>query len=319
VTSALRFPAWTICLFLLSTVQSQALSIQGYSAEVHDRFSSGYPTTPVPNASVNFIGKDFDWSGVGWDASNSARSVTLINSSHFVGAYHFSPSIGATINFFDPATATILSRTVTSYIDLTDPFDDGITQRTDLRVGVLSAPLPPSIATYPILTLNTLGDYVNLDILTYGQSARIGTNTIDGFASINMYNGNGTPLDASDDFVQLPSAESPVVADGFILTFDQDMSTGESVAQFGDSGSPTFVPWGGGLALVSIHSAVGGLTTIDTFIPAYLDQFDSNSIVYTTVPEPASLPLLMLSLFIWLMLMSRKGPQAGLSRRCGKA
>src|SRR3972149_11780991 len=84
-------------IFVLSSLAS-AIVIHNYSPEFHDRFSSGYPTAPVPNTDPDFIGYGYDWSGVAWNANNSNQSFAMLGPRHFLYASHY--SAGSTLNFF---------------------------------------------------------------------------------------------------------------------------------------------------------------------------------------------------------------------------
>jgi hypothetical protein len=277
---------------LLACASARALTIVGYDAGTHQRFTSGYPTAPVPNSSLSFIGAGMDWSGVGWDAGLSTRSVAMISDRHFVFASHYTP--GGTIQFLSPTllaanpgnpAAAVVSYAVESSTQLVSP----ITGRPgDLAVGRLSTPLNAAhgIARYPVLLLDSLADYLGQQVLMYGHddsttnSTLIGTNTISAFYHLDMHGGDGI----NDTF-----------AAGY--TFES-ASPGEAQFEGGDSGSPTFAFYQGRLALVGTHSAIGTINgapwSFDNFIPVYLNQIQALNVAITTVPEPSKLLLWML-------------------------
>src|SRR5689334_210817 len=74
-----------------------ALHVRNYAAGRHERFSSGFPSTPVANS--GFMHSGVDLSATGWDVSYPVRQVTLITPQHFVCANHFPPPVGGQIQF----------------------------------------------------------------------------------------------------------------------------------------------------------------------------------------------------------------------------
>jgi hypothetical protein len=263
-----------------------AITIQGYSALQHDRFASGWATTPVPNTSTSFVGSGYDWSGVGWDATTLNRNIAMISPQYFVFAHHYQP--GGTINFYSPASSSVVSYSWTPVTGTTRfRFDHPTTgQAGDFAIGKLATPLNPAhgIAYYPILDLPTLASYVGLPLFSYGfggtSGPRIGTDTIDGFANLDLY---------------APPSTSPVpggdgTADTFTVYHTDKGNPGNTRYQVGDSSGPLFVPWNGSLAIVGTHSAIGTDTSgtfynFDNFIPAYLNRMTELGITFTTVPE----------------------------------
>jgi V8-like Glu-specific endopeptidase len=275
---------------------------------VHERFSSGFSTSPVPNTSSSFIGAGYDFSGVGWQASATSLAVTLISPQNFVTARHVAPANGSTVTFLNQDGAlksyTVSSTSTISY--------NG--QSSDLVVGTLSAAIPNGdrIASYPILyngtplsTINLTG-YTVPSLLVYGQGGRIGTNTIDGFINGDLY-----PLGAPD-----------LIADSLYFYTDFDAVTGQTQGQGGDSGSPTFAPIGGILTLVGVHSAIGNVggnpnpITFDNFLafPSILNQISSVTaassqtvtLYVTAIPEPAACASLVGALFLGIAAYRRR-------------
>ena len=77
-------------LVILSITNIQAaLSLQTYIPEKHDRYANN----------TNFIGQNYNFSGVGIETGSRARWATMISSTHFITATHATPSIGANIVF----------------------------------------------------------------------------------------------------------------------------------------------------------------------------------------------------------------------------
>ena len=293
----------TSLALMLACATAQALTVVGYNAAVNNRFASGYPTAPVPNSSGSFIGAGMDWSGVGWDAGLSTRSVTMISDQYFVFAAHYAP--GSTIKFLSPTllaanpgnpAAAVVSYTVQSRTQLVSPISG---MAGDFSIGKLTTPLNPAhgIAQYPILELDSLSAYIDLPVLMYGHndlttnSTIIGANTISAFYHYNLHGG-----DSLDD----------TFAAGYSF---QPASPGDSQFEGGDSGSPTFAFYQGRLALVGTHSAIttisGTQWSFDNFIPVYLDQLSLLNVAFTTVPEPSRMVLLMLGVLSVMRRRSR--------------
>lgn len=288
---------------MLTCASAQALTVVGYNATENNRFASGYPTAPVPNSSGSFIGAGMDWSGVGWDAGLSTRSVTMISDQYFVFAAHYAP--GSTIQFLSPTllaanpgnpAAAVVSYTVQSRTQLVSPISG---MAGDFSIGRLTTPLNPAhgIAQYPILELDSLSAYIDLPVLMYGHndlttnSTIIGTNTISSFFHYNLHGG-----DSLDD----------TFAAGYSF---QPASPGDSQFEGGDSGSPTFAFYQGRLALVGTHSAIANISgtqwSFDNFIPVYLDQLSLLNVAFTTVPEPSRMVLLLLGMLSVMRRRSR--------------
>ena len=286
-----------VLLFLaLSALTARAVSIVNYNAAMNDRFASGYPTTPTANGSVNFVGAGLDWSGVGWDSALPSRSVAMISDQYFVFANHYQP--GSTIQFLSPILGTVVSYTVHSVTRLNSPVNG---QPSDFSVGRLTTALNPAhgIATYPVLDLPSVNDYLGLQVMLYGHggiagtnSPRIGLNEIEDFFH---YDQDGDPLDNT-----------------FFVGYDFDSgSPGQAQFEGGDSGSPTFAYLHGQLALVGTHSATGTVSgqpwSFDNFIPVYLDQMSTLGVNFTTVPELSRAMLLLAGACVMMLRRKKSG------------
>jgi hypothetical protein len=276
-----------VCLGVAAaqTLGLHAVVISDYSSAVHDRFAGGFPSAPVPNTSTSFLGLSYNWSGVGWDPGDLRRNIAMISSQFFVYATHFQP--GSTLHFYSPALGSVVSYSWSPITDVTRfRFNHPVTgQPGDFSIGKLSAPLDPAhgITPYPILQLPNPNQYLGLPLLTYGfggtggtAGPRIGTDTIHGFADLDLY-----PLNAGDS-----------VADTYTIYHVDGGQPGNTRYQSGDSSGPLFVPWNGTLALVGTHSAIGtdsngNFYNFDNFIPTYLSDMAARGIAFTIVPEPA--------------------------------
>ncbi|WP_395746371.1 PEP-CTERM sorting domain-containing protein [Prosthecobacter sp.] len=265
-------------LLLLSAPAARALTIVGYDAATNDRFSSGYPDSPVVNGSASFLGAGYDLSGVGWNPANVTQSFAMISDQYFVYSGHYGP--GSTMDFYSPALGTVVSYGVsaTSYHFTYNG------QTSDFSVGMLTSAIDPAdgIASYPVLDLPTIQDYLGLPVLLYGHgggSPRLGANVVDAYGA----------YDLSGD----------TIADNYGIGYSYHSNQqGDSMFEGGDSSSPTFVPWHGSLALLGTHSGtttIGGVPySIDTFMPLYLDDMTADGIDFSAVPEPSRALLLLL-------------------------
>lgn len=255
-----------------------ALVVYNYSATVNERFDSGFPGTPVPNASGSFLGAGLDFSGVGWLTGSSQFSLTMISPQHFVIAEHTKPANGASVSFLNQAGVV---KTYT--VDSTSVITHSAGVNTDLAIGRLTAPIAGAdlVTSYPILLFNTYGEYANLPLLVYGQSGRIGQNTLDAiYLNADM----------------LPFGSGNAVADSTLFSADYDAATNQSQGEGGDSGSPTFYVAGATLALLGVHSAIDTTPaedlTYDSFVPTYTAQINAlltlDSYSLQAIPEPST-------------------------------
>lgn len=286
-----RFQMAVMLLAMLSGGAAQAVLIAGYNAAAFDRFSSGFAGSPAPNSNGSFIGSGLDWSGVGWGTADPTRGVTMISDQYFVYSAHHTPWLGGNqLSFYSTALSTVVTYTVdTGYAWSPVAFSVGQPQ-PDLCIGRLASPIPSvmGIASYPILNLPALGDYIGLDTLNYGRggfaptSPRIGTNHIEAFG---IYDLSGDNVD--DNFGA--------------FYFDDLGPAGEVRFESGDSGSPTFVNLGGQLALIGTHAAMGMIDTqyvsVDNFMPVFLGQMQGAGIPFLVIaPEPGRATLVALAI-----------------------
>ena len=244
-----------------SAANTYGLSIRVYDPARHDRFSSGYPSSPVIN--TNFHADYYDFSGVGWNVTNPVQSFALISPRHFVGANHYKPGVGTTVAF-QGRDGALTTFTVANVHNITNSAGE----ITDLIVGELdrSVLACDNITFYPILDLGAEANYTGKEILVYGKSARVGKGSISAFQDFGgdpITGGSGVNSTRSYSFAyaNLTGANADCHFEG------------------GDSGSPSFVTANGELFVVGIHTAVLttalGNSSYDTFVPHYLDQIGS--------------------------------------------
>lgn len=297
---ASQLPALIAFAVFLAAPGADALVIAGYNAAAHERFSSGFASSPTPNAGGSFIGAGLDWSGVGWGFTEPTRGFAMISDQYFAFAGHWPPwAAGNQVSFYSPLLSSVVTFTVDTGFGWSPAAFSAGQPQPDLRIGRLAAPIPSTmgIVNYPILDLPALGNYLGLQALLYGRGAsgsaspRIGANHIEGFAYYDLWGDS--------------------VNDNFGALFFHDSSpTGEARVEPGDSGSPTFVLVDGRLALVGTHAALGDTGsqyfTVDNFIPVFLDQMQSAGIPFLTItPEPGRAMLLMMAAGAWVLRRRR--------------
>ncbi len=265
--------------FSLSTLAS-ALDINGYSTNPtrYDRFVSGtYPPDPLhgvypqPNPSSNFIGLGYDWSGVGWSATNYNQSFALLGPQFFLYANHYTPAVGSTIDF-TASNGAFHSYTVQSV-------SGRLITGSDLAIGMFTSPIPSSdnVHSYSILFLgydtSPNSPYYNTqyqNLLLYGWTARIGWNSLTNIYPPGTFSGD------QGYYFEYPFKTTP--ADRAKLVS-------------GDSGSPTFITTGtpGQMYLAGDHYAIvthtnGSQGGIDSFLALELPQISAYMAQYGYLP-----------------------------------
>lgn len=222
---------------MIGLFSAEAIQIEGYSADRHNRFALGYTSNPVvnavPNSNPGFLGLPYNFSGVPWNANERKQSFVFLSRKHYLFANHFGP--GNTLQYFSGVTG-LGTASRASYVNLPD---------CDIGVARLTSLLPASagIATYPLLDLPATNSYVGRDLLMYGWFARLGKSKVSGVfpagrdvgGILNKYLFEYEGAQSRQDFVVLETL---------------------------DSGSPSFIPFDGELTLTGNHfyiSGTGGL------------------------------------------------------------
>jgi hypothetical protein len=274
----------------------------------HNRFLSGFGSTPVQNPNV--LGMPaLDFSGVGWGSGSQAQiNVAMVTPRHFIVAEHFRPSVGSSINFLG-TDGVVRSYTVQNYLPL--KYDEGNPANvSDLMIGQLVQTIQPTdnISIYSVVRPgpfaypleNTPPEYLDYyrgrEIVVVGRNDPGGTDVDgDGFddrggkISKNVIDDVGV-YQFGDD------ANTRTVGVGF----ESPLNTPD-VGRFvsGDSGSPTFLLYNGQLTALGSHSGADFNSTpqynVDGFLPYYVDQINAlisstgfQINVLTPVPEPAA-------------------------------
>jgi hypothetical protein len=229
---------------LLSAAVVHALDVAGYDSAANDRFSSGYPDAPVPNSSPKFIGKDFDWSGVGWWKKDPHFSVTLLSSKNFACTRHMQPQIGDVITFFG-RDGHLHDYHVAKLQLVPLGTQNGQPVYADTAIGTFAETVAfdDQIAHYPVaFSPKGLAAFIGKKILMYGHMARLGTNQI-------------------VEGIMLENVASE-------YNFDtRGLTPGMAKSESGDSGSPSFVVISGELALVGTHWKVDTDSMVSGIIP----------------------------------------------------
>ena len=234
-----------------------ALDIYSYTAAANNRFSSGYPSSPVANSSGEFVGVGYDFSGVGWSSTNMNKSYSLLGPKHFLYAAHYQPVLGETINF-TPADNVVIGYTVA---ERSGPLAAG----GDLAIGMFEEAIPSddNVNHYSILFKGYAeSPYIGSDLLVYGWTSRVGRSTLDHVLS-------GPDLGWPDDECTY-----------YDMIFDDTSSGYVEEFQSGDSGSPTFIVNGtdNELYLSGAHwakYASGPAGGIDSFLAHMLPEVNA--------------------------------------------
>ncbi len=235
----------------------------------------------------------------GWNNANSNQSFALITPQHIIGANHFQPGVGATINFFG-ASGSIVSRTVSGIATVQNGGSN-----TDVFVAQLSSVLSGSeVPYYRFPSDLASASLVGRAMYAYGFPAQVGQNTIasrDGIAAVAAF-GNQAEL-----------ANTPT----FEFVYDSAFAAnGQARAEPGDSGSPTFIQENGTYVLAGTHSALAQVGTVYTTgdadltrmmneINTAIGSLGSTGFQIDQIPEPSASSLVLLSVFAFCISRSR--------------
>jgi len=262
---------------------ASALVLRVYSPASHDRFT-GFPANPSHNGS--FIHSGLDLTGVGYHSGSGAdtrKQFTLISPKFFVSANHFRPPVGTTVRFV-ASDNQYVERAISALHTI--PNSNG--EATDLLLGELSEPVDPAsgVQFLPYLNLATEGAYAGQPLVVLGKNARGGRGTI-----------SPTFIDFGDDPITGGSGINSTRAMQFTYS-TLGGGNDDAHAEAGDSGSPSLVVSGGRAAIVGTHTAVlsalGTTTTVDTFVPHYVEELNAvmeSDGYHMTDANPASVAL----------------------------
>ena len=238
---------------LTASAPLHAMTITTYSSAANDRFSAGYPTAPVENASPSFVGASLDWSGVGWAPTDATKSFGFLSPRHYLAARHYGGA--PSIRIFANGSLQTYSQASIEDTGLGVVFS-GQTLG-DTSVGTLTSAVPSSggLPRYAVLDLNTTSGsnsstaYTALNILLYGRgpdgnsSTRVGSTLI-----------SGVVISGNDHYFTTPRTDVQL--------------------EVGDSGSPATHRWtnpngGQEITLVGNNAAVNATSNFINFLGTF--------------------------------------------------
>lgn len=294
-----------------------SIHIHGYTAARNDRFSSGYPAAPMPNANLlsgtAIPYSTFDYSGLGWSTATDPYTgvtypaATLITPQHVLSARHFPPGVGAmpTDVQFRGGDGAMHVYQINSWTPLLYAG-----QQSDLYLGTLSSPIAGGdlVNPFPIISTGAFSSpftsvqpvdaplfdfYLGREVLVVGrttntQGAAFGRNRVTAFADIDLYD------NSIIDNIATIYEYDPFGPGGF--------NPDEAYLTSGDSGAALLMEVNGQLALLGTHMSVDETNTFnfDTFVPFYIPQINQAlqlqgsafQVSVIGVPEPGTLLLL---------------------------
>ena len=289
-----------IC-FMLSTVSLlRAAVVDGYSLTANDRFAD----------SVDFIGVESDWSGVGM--TPAGRWATLIGPNTVISAGHFPPS--GIVNFFsnnDP-DETPVQREIVGGRRI---------ENTDIWVGCLDELVPNTITPFAIATemLNSgnfaSSSYASAHAFVVGRSPSthpvvqdmtVGQNVVVGYGENDVFrSGLGSNVDSLSFVFDRQNLIAGLP--------NPDYVDFESHLEVGDSGAPLLVARDGELVLIGVNSFI---TQADNLVShaSYVGNESDEIHQYvqhclSQIPEPES-QTMFLFLFIVAFLKQRNRREA---------
>lgn len=242
-------------LILQSVGWVSGMTLTDYQPEIHDRFSSGYPGSPVRNESTNFIGAPHDWSGVGWAINNARKSFGFVSPSHFLVARHFDGT--ATVRIFG-ADGQLHER---SQRDVRETGLGVVFENQtlgDLSLGTLNQPFAREAmpVRYGVLDLNSIS----------------GTNSTTAYTGIPLrIYGHGGLSTLNSPRVAATAVTSVSISGN---THRMNSPRTEVQLQDQDSGSPAFTLWTNPagnveLAIIGNHAAISDTQNIHNFLGSH--------------------------------------------------
>ncbi|MFM7207404.1 MAG: autotransporter-associated beta strand repeat-containing protein [Planctomycetaceae bacterium] len=219
--AALLLAAVVLAAMVLAAAPAPAYDVVGYSPAANNRFASGFPGAPVTNTSGSFVGLAYSWLGAGWASGDPTKGFGFLTPKHYLVARHYGG--WPTINLL-AANGQVVTGTQATVTDTGYGFVQSGQTVGDISIGELTVPLPaayglPRYGVFDVNATSTSNSSANgQSLLVYGrgpdgtQSPRIGPAAV-----------NGTTVSGSNSYVT------------------SNVSTG--TFQYGDSGSPTFIPW----------------------------------------------------------------------------
>jgi autotransporter-associated beta strand protein len=228
--------------------------VNDYSPTRNNRFNSGYPGSPIANFDSSFIGAGYDWSGVTWRPDFSIQSFALLGPRCVLISNHYQAGVGNPLTFLS-TDGQLKTYTVGQQLGIHSGFPP------DLAIAILTAAIPASdnMHTYPVLFKGYSPSlYTGDNLLLYGQTARIGWNTISHAGQLGL---------------EWSPPYGPDSAPYFDYGYNSN-TPDRAIVQLGDSGSPALIVTGvsGEMYVAGAHyllydASAGG---VDTFVPLSL-------------------------------------------------
>jgi autotransporter-associated beta strand protein len=248
------FRRWIQFLSFWAPSFLMAMTLTSYDPELHNVYASGYPNTPIRNASSSFVGNDRTWEHVGWASTTATKSFGFVSPSHYLTARHFGGA--GSVRVFG-ADGTLHTATQWKTEDTNLGFVVPEETVGDLQLGTLTLPFPSSalprrtaiLDLHATSTANTTSAYSGLPLLVYGRGP-------DGASSTRLGSTSVTSVSISGVTHQ--------------LTFPRTALQ----LEVGDSGSPLFAAWTNPngqpeAALLGNHAAISGTANIDNFAASF--------------------------------------------------
>lgn len=224
------------------TVSASGITITNFDSnpQRYLRWVETSPTTLVPTTSEAFWQGHHDFSAVGWVGSlthgtwRARDAVTAISPRHIIFAQHDPVRVNTGVQFMSP-TGEIINRRAVASQQIVTPSGVAV----DIGVATLDQPLPDWVEPVKVGVLGG-ADYINQELVVYGQVGRLGSNRLSQF---------WTPSLTFAPWRFLSNGGAPA---------------GTAISRLHDSGSPTFIEQNGELVLVGIRWT----PTADTWVPA---------------------------------------------------
>lgn len=223
-----------------------ALTGPGITADENFRFSSGFPSSPVPNTHPDYVALGFDLSGVAWtDAiftgTDGRKNLGMLSPKHFLMARHFAGLSGSPMYFLggDGNVHAYSGASVT--VNTSFGIQLGSNNNPDIALWRMSQRLDPAhqITTYAVYDQNIT---TSTDILHYGGGPNSSASPRVAFEQpSNIYH----------------DGSGPFAGNSYFFTPRVDVQLQE-----GDSGGPAFRTWTDPtgqqqLTVVGLNSAIG--------------------------------------------------------------
>lgn len=158
---------------------AHAITINGFTANGNNRWVENPPNNPTgpftPNTDPAFVGLNYDFSGVGWQSSNTGSwrnlGVTLISPMHFAQATHVNFSYTNTTYTFANRDNVLVSRSIGGTLNKADIASSGIGLPADARVVRLDRGFTPSdkVTVYRLLDVGSVNNATNYPAVLMGH------------------------------------------------------------------------------------------------------------------------------------------------------